>query len=167
MLVLLSFHSNVSLIMPFVLIREFSTLYIWLEFSIFTGTATLDLVGEGLKLLLGELLDSSGDDEPVLVSAGDQLDVLEIRWLGNVLLVHKTEAVANLELRQVIQRNHCGGHGGDDPLGGVSLGVHAVLGGARLHQGGGGEGQDQDQGGQHREGGAAGGDGTAGGALPC
>ena len=71
----------------------------------------------------------------------------------------------------------CGGHGCDDPLGGVSLGVHAVLGGARLHQGRGGEGADQDQGGQHREGGAAGngttaggdgtaaGDGTAGGAL--
>ena len=80
------------------------------------------LVGEGLELLLGELLDPAGDDEPVLVGAGDQLDVLisislvsklllysphlEVGWLGNVLLVHKTEAVANLELRQVIQRNH-------------------------------------------------------------
>ena len=42
------------------------------------------LVGEGLELLLGELLDSAGDDEPVLVSAGDQLDVLTtIRLVSN------------------------------------------------------------------------------------
>ena len=56
----------------------------------------------------------------------------------------------------------CGGHWCDDPLGCVSLRVHAVLGGARLHQGGGGEGADQDQGGQHLHGYTAGGD-TAGG----
>ena len=42
------------------------------------------LVGEGLELLLGELLDSAGDDEPVLVGAGDQLDVLTfIRLVSN------------------------------------------------------------------------------------
>ena len=42
------------------------------------------LIGEGLELLLGELLDSAGDDEPVLVSAGDQLDVLTtIRLVSN------------------------------------------------------------------------------------
>ena len=45
------------------------------------------LVGEGLELLLGELLDPAGDDEPVLVGAGDQLDVLTTISLVSKLLL--------------------------------------------------------------------------------
>ena len=105
--VLLSFHSNVSLIMPFGLIRKFSTYFVknfYLHRHSNSRPATealyctispaggcwwlyTCLVGEGLELLLGELLDPAGDDEPVLVGAGDQLDVLiSISLVSKLLL---------------------------------------------------------------------------------
>jgi len=56
------------------------------------------LVGECFKLLLGQLLHSPGDNEPVLVGGGDQLDVLQIGWLGDLILVDQTKPISNLQL---------------------------------------------------------------------
>ena len=56
------------------------------------------LVCESLKFLLGELLDTPGHNKPVLVGGGDQLDVFEVGWLRNSLLVNQAESISNLEL---------------------------------------------------------------------